>query len=58
MVQLVKHLLCKHEDLSSIPAPTKKPGTTKPFIIPALGKHRQKDLWGFLASQGSAIDGL
>lgn len=53
MAQLVKCLLCKHEDLSLISNTHIKSWVVAEFIILLLERWRQKDPWSLLTRQPS-----
>lgn len=51
MVGLVRHLLCKHEDLSGAPQPPHRTWAWRQVsVTPVLIGQRQKDRWGLLLS--------
>lgn len=62
MAQPIKSLPYKHKDLSSIPQnphkEKKKQMQWNTFVIPALGRQRQANSWGSLASQLSRLSKL
>lgn len=54
--QSVKRLSCKHMDQSQVPEPEFKAGVmVQVLTIPALGRQRQADAWGLLASWPSLL---